>query len=98
MSIAGGMRTAPSGKPYKKKRLPAVSQYQLAVLTELEATGALTARQLSDIFNTIKHGEMERRLQGLVKRGYVEWRRPDEVSTLQYHITTLGKALLRKEA
>ena len=98
MSIAGGIKTAKAGKPHKKKRLPAVSEHQMAVLEELEVTGALTERQLCSLFHTDKHGEMERRIQGLIRRGYVQWLRPDDASALQYFITTEGKALLRERA
>lgn len=71
-----------------------VSEQQLAILNTLQMTPGLSVHQVKEIIAYAARANIDRALQGLIRKGYLRWEMNPVTNGFKYYLTHDGKQML----
>ena len=71
-----------------------VSEQQLAILNTLQTTPGLSVHQVKEIIAYAARANIDRALQGLIRKGYLRWEVNPVTNGFKYYLTHDGKQML----
>lgn len=83
--------------PRRDRGATVASAQQQAVVALLQATPGLSIHQVRDIAPYADRTQVERALQGLIRKGYLRWELNPLTRGLKYYVTSEGKQWLTRQ-
>lgn len=71
-----------------------VSEQQLAILNTLQMTPGLSVHQIKEVIIYAARANIDRALQGLIRKGYLRWETNPVTNGFKYYLTHDGKQML----
>lgn len=71
-----------------------VSEQQLAILKTVQTTPGLSVHQIKEVIEYAARANIDRALQGLIRKGYLRWEVNTITNGFKYYLTHDGKQML----